>query len=307
MAGLWSIAAYFNPRGYRSRLLNYRAFRDHLQTPLLTVELSFGTAFELRPEQADILLQVRGADVMWQKERLLNLALEHLPPECDSVAWLDCDVLLMDPGWPSALRRALERRALVQPFSIARDQVGPDSRSVGPPAPSYAACAGRGEPAPRAFAYSGGARPTRRLSAPGFAWAARRESIARTGFYDACILGGGDRSMIEAAEGRIDDEVAARMPSPPHASHYRAWARTFHDAMADGIGVVQGELVHLWHGDFRNRQYRVRFERFAEFDFDPRGDLAVGPEGCWRWASVKPELHAYARRLFDLREEDGPA
>ena len=82
---LWAITSYFNPAGYRRRLANFRAFRARLSVPLVAVELAYGPEFELKAGDADILVQIRGRDVMWQKERLLNLALRSLPDSCANV------------------------------------------------------------------------------------------------------------------------------------------------------------------------------------------------------------------------------
>jgi hypothetical protein len=302
---LWSVAAYFNPCRYESRLENYERFREKLQTPLVTVELAFDGRFELDSHSAEILIRKDGGDVMWQKERLLDIALEELPSECSAVAWLDCDILFTRQDWPEASLRALEKAPLIQPFSTARDVLGRHSAALGEAAPSYAASYCRGTPVEMTFEYDDDRIPRRRLSAPGFAWAARRELIASTRFYDACILGAGDRAMLQAAAGRMEQEIEARMPSAAHARHYRKWAVPFHRAVAGRIGCVPGDVIHLWHGDFRNRQYRVRFEDFARFDFDPELDIALDSQGCWRWASAKPDLHAFARDLFARRREDG--
>src|SRR5215203_6717152 len=72
---LWAITSYFNPMRYGRRLANYRLFREHLPLPLITVELSFGgqEEFDLREGEADVLIQLRGRDVLWQKERLLTV------------------------------------------------------------------------------------------------------------------------------------------------------------------------------------------------------------------------------------------
>ena len=83
---LWAITCYFNSVGYRRRLENYHTFRQHLKVPLVTVELSFDNKFQLASGDADILVQVRSTAVLWQKERLLNLALKSLPSECEKVA-----------------------------------------------------------------------------------------------------------------------------------------------------------------------------------------------------------------------------
>jgi hypothetical protein len=55
--GMWAITSYFNPIGYRRRLENYRSFREHLNIPLLTVELGYGPEFELDESHAEILIR----------------------------------------------------------------------------------------------------------------------------------------------------------------------------------------------------------------------------------------------------------
>ena len=118
---LWAITSYFNPAGYRRRLETYRQFRERLAVPLATVELSFTGRFELGPGDADALLQIHGGDVMWQKERLLNLALRLLPESCDQIAWLDCDVVFTNGDWPAQVRGALDDVPLVHPFQARAD------------------------------------------------------------------------------------------------------------------------------------------------------------------------------------------
>src|SRR5262245_28638638 len=105
---LWAITAYFNPVGYRRRYANYQMFRRHLSIPLLTVELAFDRDFELRDTDADCLIQRRGSDVMWQKERLLNLAIDHLPTTCTRVLWIDCDLIYTCRNWAADLNRLLD-------------------------------------------------------------------------------------------------------------------------------------------------------------------------------------------------------
>ena len=100
---IWAITCFFNPHGHRNKSRHYRLFRQGLQcagVPLLTSELAFGDApFELTARDADRLIQLPAEDVLWHKERLLNLSLDRLPDGCDKVAWIDCDVLLANPRW----------------------------------------------------------------------------------------------------------------------------------------------------------------------------------------------------------------
>jgi hypothetical protein len=76
---MWAITSYYNPAHYQSRLENYKTFRKKLGLPLLTIEFSYDGEFQLNSSNADILIQVAGGDILWQKERLLNLAIKKIP------------------------------------------------------------------------------------------------------------------------------------------------------------------------------------------------------------------------------------
>src|SRR5262245_46174241 len=125
-SNLWAITCHFNPVGYHRRLQNYHTFRQHLAVPLVTVELAFNGSFELRGSDADILVQLRGGDVLWQKERLLNLALKSLPDSCDKVAWLDCDVVFESQDWAVRANQALDDFGLLHLFH-ERHNLPPDA------------------------------------------------------------------------------------------------------------------------------------------------------------------------------------
>jgi hypothetical protein len=71
--------------------------------PLVVVELTFGQKpFTLKPaSDAEVLVQRRTnqSNAMWQKERLLNIALSFLPAQCTKVVWLDADTFFTNPNW----------------------------------------------------------------------------------------------------------------------------------------------------------------------------------------------------------------
>ena len=98
---LWVVSTYFDSEGYSSKL---RALRGYIATmecsgiPLLLVEGAFGKRPFLLPE-SDQVLHVRCPSILWQKERLLNVAIDHLPPSSKKVAWLDADVFFENPEW----------------------------------------------------------------------------------------------------------------------------------------------------------------------------------------------------------------
>ena len=214
----WAITSYWNPVAYRRKYANYRLFREHLKAPLVAIELAFEGDFELRREDADILVQLRGGDILWQKERLLNLALRALPRSCRNVAWVDCDVVFALPDWHERAARLLERAALVQLFSSVyrmppdwtpEQQIPPDAELLhGSP---YLIASGM----PVATCLG---TPASQISCGhGYAWATSRRLLDAHGLYDALVIGGADSAMARAAYGRFDD--ALRLQAL-HRDHY---------------------------------------------------------------------------------------
>jgi hypothetical protein len=302
---MWAITTYFNPAGYRTRMLNYQLFRNRLQIPLLTVEHSVDGRFDLDSNAADVLIQLVGGDSMWQKERLLNVALDALPADCDAVAWLDCDVVI-DGDWPRRAADELERSVLVQPFSRAREVREGQFDSVAqhsPVRPSFAYRYVEGHLTEDHLGrWRDGVDPVPLHC--GYAWVARTETMRRHRFYDASILGGGTRELATAAIGRLDHLVACRPRSRHQLEHVLAWARPFAAYVNTAIGYVDTDAYHLWHGAVANRGYGTRYRILADLGFDPARDIAVD-RGCWRWASDKPALHRRVSDYFRSRDEDG--
>lgn len=127
-AGLAAITCYYNPFRNGHRREGYRHFRQHLDIPLLCVELSCDGEFELHDSDAEWLVRVRGTDVVWQKERLLNIGLEHVPRKFSMIAWLDCDLLFLNPAWAVDTCELLGRYPIVQAFHDLYERRS-DSRS----------------------------------------------------------------------------------------------------------------------------------------------------------------------------------
>ena len=307
----WALTSYFNPLGYRSRRDNYRLFRERLGLPLITMELGFQGRFELGPDDADILLQLQGGATLWQKERLLNLAMARLPDGCRFVAWIDCDVIFEDDNWVERAARLLERQPLAQPFDrLVHLRRGELPETAAPPQPeslrtSFASRWQAASLPPGVFL-----RPEATFEARctcGMAWVARRELLDRHRLYDAMILGLGDKHIAAAATGLAGDAVQCTEMSAPHGEHYRRWADSFGRDVQGDVGCVEGQIYHLWHGDLENRRYLARYRGFRDYEFDPELDLAADPTSAWRWGRDRPELHRHVADYFRGRREDGDA
>lgn len=317
---LWAVTSYFNPAGYRRRRLNYRVFRDNLALPLLAIEWSPTGRFELQPGDAEALLQVGGGDLMWQKERLLNLVIARLPASCRYVAWLDCDIVLERPDWPRHAIRAMGDSPIVQLFDRAVHLRSLPETEMARAGGWRAAPAGlefvgavrahrehrrwwtRGDGPAKFSIGDHGARP-----APGFAWAAHRELLTRHPLLDAWVIGGGDAAFAYAAL-RGADQVVARYPmSAAQRSHYLERATALGDTIGERAGCLDGRIFHLWHGELDDRAYLRRQEILMAHGFDPVRDLEIGSSGAWVWRHAPASLRQTLVDYFRQRREDGEA
>lgn len=301
---LWAVTSYFNPSGYQTKLQNFLRFRDGLRSngvPLLTVECAFGDdPFSL--PAADHLLRVRSKDIMWQKERLLNVAVEHLPPACTKVVWLDCDILFENEHWALQTAEALDRYPVVQPFeAVVRLPKG------------HVNYLGEGS-IWNGFGAVYSSQPQLLRSGQfdlhghtGFAWAARREILAEYGIYDVSLAGGADHLMAHAFCGDWDSHCIELFVGKQSVSfyHFADWASRVYRRVQGQIAATPGRINHLWHGEMADRRYYERHLEFKRFDFDPKSDVHIGPSGSWEWSSDKPELHQWAVTYFEQRNEDG--
>ena len=179
---IWGITTYFNPAHYSNKLLHLTLFAQNVRRQglkLLVVELAFGDEqFVVDQNTADIVVRVKASAVMWQKERLLNLAMNHLPDECDKVVWLDADLLFGNPRWVSETSDQLDSFIIVQPYDVAWWL--PPNVYVSPK--ELTAKAFQQVSHGVAFTQDENAYDERALGHWGFAWAARRSLIAAHGF-----------------------------------------------------------------------------------------------------------------------------
>ena len=307
--GLWAITSYFNPMRYQRRLGNFRLFRKQLHLPLVVVELAFGEEFELHKQDAEVLVQLRGGAVLWQKERLLNIALAALPSSCRKVAWLDCDIMFANTDWAHTASSLLDQFSMIQLFkqvhSLSPHWVpGTDPTChIEFTRPSAAFLLASGIPAAKVIGYA--MEHCSGSPAPGFAWAACCELLKQHGFFDACIMGGGDRAMNCAVSRCFEEFMASHYMNEHQRKRYLEWAVPFSQTMGADLGYVQGDIFHLWHGDGHHRAIGARHEGLQAFRFDPFTDIKKHREGPWQWSTDKPQMHKYFATYFASRKEDG--
>jgi len=302
---LWVITSYYNPCGYKTRRFNHEIFAHAIRESglsLLTVECAFGThPFDLQ-ESIDVI-RVRSRSSIWQKERLLNLAISWLPPSCKYVVWLDCDLLFLNKSWPKDTVELLEKFPLVQVFETC-NRLPPENlkrQDKGDICRSFASITSDDHQT----LFSGNFE---KHGHTGYGWAARYDILRRRGLYEHAIIGSADHFMAHAAFGDLEGACMKLMTDKDinQIQHFQDWGQPFFEEIMGKIGAVPGQILHLWHGDLKNRKYLIRNRELTQLGFNPYTDIIAYPGKPLEWKENMPKdnLKVMFENYFKNREED---
>jgi len=292
-AQLCVVTCHFNPAGYERPRNNYYRFMAQMRqygVPVRTVELLFDDD-PLYIQNAVHLRVSRERGLFWQKEALLNVAIQDVVDDFEAVAWVDADVTFLNPTWAEDCLRELERCAVVQLFSEAHltDADAEIARSV------------------KSVGFRWSTRDARwsdlGQSHPGLAWAARSEVLQHTGgLYPYVLSGCGDTMMLpgftSAPVPGATDQLSREL-----AGDLAGWHSCCADAVGGELGFVMGGVVHMYHGTMANRQCLER--RSFLRDLDPERHVKTRRDGALEWTDEAPcELRERLAQYFFSRKED---
>ena len=307
----WVVTCYFNPAKYRTRLVNFLTFAAALKKQrvnVLVVELTSDTDAHLTPDLVTKYVRVQQPDVLWAKERLLNIGIDALPEGCTQVCWLDADIVFDDPHWAKKCSRALRRHAVGQPFTkavfLGKGETPAAGRARGHAATSFASI------------YTNTADPCvcpKLMRAhPGYGWAARRSVLRQTGgLYDRAILGWGDLVMGQGFCHSPSRHAPITAINPKWKTGWSqhllkdllTWQRHAAGIIDGDTFALDGTIIHHYHGSHKGRQYHTRGALLA--DFDHARDLQLSNvSGMWAWTGAGKRLEARIREYFESRRED---
>lgn len=312
---LWAVTSFFNPAGYRNKYENYRLFRESSRRQglnLIAVELAYhDQPFELKDGDAEILIHLRGNDlnVMWQKERLLNIGFGRLPGGCDKVVWLDSDIIFCNDDWIAETSELLEKYVAVQAFShvvmlpqgitmLTEDERRALESGVGLRQRHHGAAFSAVHESHNAV------MDITRGGRPGGAWAMRRSVIEKTLLFDESVVGCGDNFFLAALYGKHTAHFHRAQLTDSFLKRYDQWAEGLFSEVKGSVYYTNGDCLHLWHGDRINRLLDYRFLILQHIHFDPQRHLARDPNGVWTWVSA--EHAALLKEYFEFRNEEQP-
>ncbi len=311
------IAVVSNPMQYESRYRLYKTFADDLKqqsvkVTLWTIELLHGAhppKVTSSYHENHIQLWTSALQgVVWHKENLINLAMNHVfsrSPDSRYIAWVDAD-LKFEPDAFEKTIHALQHYDIVQMWShlINLDPKGGILNSGVGISFMYAYLNGISRQ--NSSAYEQG------CGSPGGAWAARRDALNRIGcglgspLIDWNIVGGGDRSFAAALIGKIEWQM-----NPRYSKSYNQSMEIYQEAALDeikkNVGYVDNTVRHLWHGRVVDRGYDTRWRILEDWQFDPLTDLARDVSGVLRLVvrnNRQIGLRDALRKYFQTRNED---
>lgn len=307
----FAITSYFNYFHNRERLDNYYAFRKNVTIPLITIEWAPDGRFELSENDADCLIQIEEGDYMWQKERLLNIALEYLPSSCDYVAWLDCDIIFADPNWADKARVLFIDHDFIQLFE--KIKYVPKTKILPTTLPELNTIKYSLEKYSISKAIKLGANFFKDLNNsedkfdfqpsgnPGLAFASKVAVINNHKFYDKNILGGGDLVLSATIHNKLDELFIHRTLSSSHKSDITNWATKLIKNNYRSC-YLPGEVFHLWHGELEKRMYEKRYHILNNHNYNPKDHITLNSNKTWSWKSPPIHLRENIYQYMQIRE-----
>jgi hypothetical protein len=300
------ITCYFNPTNCPFRLRNYNNFRKEIaseKVDLYVIELVFGSQkFEIIPESEN-LKRIRTQDMMFQKERMLNILLDELPEKYTSVCWMDCDLIFAQNDWSLRIEKALKESKVVQPYYWCAGIPSCEIIRTSGSQVDYIHSSESGN-FRRSFSSvheSSSSWINYHAGHVGYVWAARRDFLDKHRFYDVIITGAGDLFMALAYMGHfdfLDYEPSLKSLNKTFTDHFLDWGFSVYEDVHGKVGHTSDLLLHMWHGDIHERNYLLHSECLQNSNFNPNKDLILGDDLCWHWGRENKKLSDPISHIF---------
>ena len=316
------MCCYFSSVSFKNPVNNYYIFKKFIEqhVDLYTIELVFdGEEPQLGADSfyKKTLRGSRADNLLWQKERLLNILAEDILDKTDYkyLGWADADVLFQNENWDKSVCDVLEDHLVTQMFDSAA-LLSPDLTIKEIPE-EYFGLPQRYLSTIKAWETEGASTsdPINLAGPPatqcGFAWAACREFFETVGLEDRNVFGDSDSCMIAAFTGGEPffnvHQIHCMGPSTvPEFTAYKKKIRDLASSLNKKvISCSDGSIYHLQHGSLKGKQYCSRLDMIKEARFDALKHIELDKNGLWKIsASASPLLKKHLTKYFTDRNED---
>lgn len=249
------ICCYFNFANCNTIKNNYIKFRKYFPYPITTVELALETQdFFI---QDSIKIRACANNILWQKERCLNIAIDTLPDSAKYIAWVDTDIIFHNPQFLKDTLSALEQFPVVQMFEKCTETptVNPVHNNI-----------------------SIGKKIVQNIDikypAIGFCWAFHKDILIDNKLYDWDPVGNSDVLQLLVWLGLWNHRSIIDL-NYPYRKEFLLWAWNSYANVQGNIGYVPGIIEHLYHGHINNRKYLSRNRLLIQNNFIPSKDLKI--------------------------------
>jgi hypothetical protein len=148
--------------------------------------------------------------------------------------------------------------------------------------------------------------------APGGAWATRLNIFPPKGLYYKHVLGGGDAFfwyalfghylLLEGTLGPYWESIVGFLPELKQ--DMLAWSNDYYKFRPNPtVTYLPQNINHLFHGQFKNRQYLERLNILRTYNYNPHTDVKL-ENGTLRWSNDKKEFRDLVKWYFYERNED---
>lgn len=275
------ICSYFNYYEDELRKQNYIKFRKNFAHDLLTVEVAKDESEFFIDDAIQIVAKLE--NLLWQKERCFNIALENLPDTVDKIVWVDTDIIFHNKNWLEDLDKLLDEAPFAQPFERIVEFSNEYNHNLN--------CSGYAKLVYDKIHY-GSEIPI--STAPGIAWGCHT-SIIPNGFYDKHILGSNDVLQLYSWLGDIFNTKLLQMPN----CLILDFLEYYKNISCDGkkIAYCKGVVEHLYHGKYNTRGYNSRNELLID-NFNV-ADLKIDNNGLYKLNNIE-KLNEIIEHFYKL-------
>lgn len=277
---------YYNPCGYQRRLDNLKACIKSLSRfPNVDIRIGEASSSLFVTDAVDRFV---ANDVLWHKERILNLMIEKYAKDYKYIAWIDADIVFLENNAINKVIEQLESKEVVHMFETLLYTPKDFDINV----PQSVDCQYiNSDLIRRAVA------PNERVAIVGGAWAAKSDWILKNKLYDKAIIGGGDTLFYKAI---LKEQNDIEFLTKEAKDDYLSWANSID---APSVAFTQNKAIHLWHGDDDGRMYQIRHHILQRNNFNPSIDLKLNSDGLYVIVNnkIRDEVEIY----FTNRKEDG--
>ena len=292
---LYVIAVVSNPARFERRYKLFKEFckrmKNEKQVKLVTIELQQGN----RPFATKSLIKLRTEYELWYKENLINVAARYLPHDWKYMAWIDTDLEFQNKNWVRDTIEQLQTYKIVQLFSHCIDLGIKDETLQVHTGIFYAYCNGEKYVTPTKYG---------NYFHVGYAYAITKEAYNSIGgLLEFAVLGSADNHMALALLGLVDESINQKLHP-----NYKLLCKIFQERcekhIKKNVGYVHGTILHNFHGNKVDRQYKSRWEILVNNQFDPLVDIYKDHQGLWILDGSKSKLRDDIIRYFRERNED---